>query len=114
MKTNKDLIEIASLKLVTEGVSMDRTVKGVYCCDLLSIAMSKATSDFAWITVMANVNTLAVATLVDISCIVIAEGMSIDETTVEKAIDKGITIFSSELPIYECARTIDKFINSVD
>ncbi|MFQ8600357.1 MAG: hypothetical protein ACLSAP_07075 [Oscillospiraceae bacterium] len=30
----------------------DREVKGVYCCDLLSMVMGRAKADYAWITVI--------------------------------------------------------------
>jgi len=52
---------------------------------------------------MANINTFAVATLADVSCVIIAEGMDIDEVTLEKAKEKGITLFSTEEPVYEAA-----------
>ena len=44
---------------------------GVYCCDLLSIVMGRAPANSLWVTVMGNVNAMAVASLADTACVVI-------------------------------------------
>lgn len=75
----------------------------MFCCDLLSVAMGKAPADGAWVTVMANMNTLAVAALTDTSCIILAEGASLDDASVQKASDQGITVFATDLPVFEAA-----------
>ena len=57
----------------------DTEITVPFCCDLLSIAMSRAPAGCAWVTVMANMNTLAVAALTDCACVILAEGTSFDE-----------------------------------
>lgn len=84
----------------------DREVSSVFCCDLLSIAMSRAPEDSAWVTVMGNKNVIAVAALTDVACVVIAEGYSFDEDAVEAAKGK-VTLLSSQLPVFETAKMID-------
>ncbi|MGE4483753.1 MAG: hypothetical protein AB7C97_01435 [Oscillospiraceae bacterium] len=80
----------------------DRKVEAVFCCDLLSVAMARAPQDAAWVTVIGNANVVAVATLADVSCVVIAEGYSFDQAAIEAA--KGrITLLRSDKPIYETA-----------
>ena len=59
------LIDSNLFELVNRGDDLDRDISRVFCCDLLSIAMGKAPTDGAWVTVMANMNTLAVAALTD-------------------------------------------------
>ena len=68
--TVKDLVNMSEFTALTD-VS-DIAITKVFCCDLLSIAMGKAPQGSAWVTVMANVNTLAVASLTDVACIIIA------------------------------------------
>ena len=48
-------------------------IRQVYCCDLLSIAMTKVPEGAAWVTVMSNINTLAVASLTEAACVIVAE-----------------------------------------
>lgn len=97
------LIDSNIFQLVNMGDDLDRDISKVFCCDLLSIAMGRAPMDGAWVTVMANMNTLAVAALTDTTCIILAEGSVLDNTSVQKASTQGITVFSTELPVFEAA-----------
>ncbi|RKD33187.1 DRTGG domain-containing protein [Thermohalobacter berrensis] len=78
-------------------------VEGVYIGDLLSLVMAKAQENDIWITIQTHINIVAVATLVNLSAIVIAEGMDVDEDTIKKAKEENIPILKSELSAYEIA-----------
>jgi serine kinase of HPr protein (carbohydrate metabolism regulator) len=96
------LIAKANLKAAAlpEG---EREVQGVYIGDLLSWVMGRAQADQAWITIMSNNNIVAVATLADTSCIILAEGVLPDEGVAELAQSKGINLLLSERSAYETA-----------
>ena len=79
------IFELPGFRVLAEG-NPRREISRVFCCDLLSIAMGKAPADGVWVTVMGNRNTLAVASLTDTACIILAEGVSLDEATLEKAL----------------------------
>lgn len=81
----------------------NKEIKGGYCGDLLSWVMSKAKSNDAWITIMSNINTLAVASLCDVACIVLADGVKPEENMLSTALEKGINIIGSDKPVYELA-----------
>lgn len=81
----------------------DRNIDGVYIGDLLSWVMGRASQDNAWITIMSNINIVAVASLVDVSCIILAEGVSLEKNVIETAEAKGINIFSTDKSAYETA-----------
>ena len=81
----------------------EREVTGVYIGDLLSWVMGRAGADEAWITIMSNRNIVAVATLTDTACIILAEGVVPDEGVAELATEKGVNILQSDLPAYEIA-----------
>ena len=80
-----------------------REIRNVYIGDLLSWVMGRAKADDAWITIMSNVNILAVASLADTSCIILAEGVMVDETIKATAMDKEINILTTNMNIYETA-----------
>ncbi len=92
--------------------SDERTISGIYCCDLLSVAMSKGFPGAAWVTIMGNINAAAVASLTDMACVVLAEGAAIDEMMVSKAKQQGITVMQSPLPIFETAMKINGLLNA--
>ena len=81
----------------------DREVSGVYIGDLLSWVMGRATSGDAWITIMSNRNIVAVATLADTACILLAEGVQPDEGVAALAEEKGINLLLSETSAYDTA-----------
>lgn len=81
----------------------EREVKGGYCGDLLSWVMGRAKEGDAWITIMSNINVLAVASLADVSCVIFAEGVTPEADVIETAKEKGVNLLSSKLPIFETA-----------
>ena len=101
------ILELPECKVLVKG-NPEREISKVFCCDLLSIAMGKAPTDSVWVTVMGNKNTLAVAALADVACIVLAEGIGMDEETLTKAEEEGIAIISTELPIFDISLEIYK------
>lgn len=99
-----DMSVISDFKLLSD--INDTEITKVFCCDLLSVAMGKAPSGSAWVTVMANVNTLAVASLADVACVILAEGAVFDEALINKAKEEGITVFKTDLPVFDAALLI--------
>ncbi len=98
--------------MLNEGNCLEREITVPYCCDLLSVAMGKMPEGAAWVTVMGNINTLAVATLSDAACIILADGSNLDQAAVSKAKEQGITVLLSELPIFEAALNIHGFLHA--
>ena len=101
----KDILTLPECRVLAEG-DPQRELSRVFCCDLLSIAMGKAPADGVWVTVMGNRNALAVASLTDTACIVLAEGVSLDEGTLAKAEEEGIAVLSTDLPSFDIALEI--------
>ena len=108
--TVNDLNNIPEFTLVTEG-EMARDITVPFCCDLLSVAMSKAPAGAAWVTIMGNTNALAVSSLTECACIVLAEDTVIEPNVLSKARIQGITLFKTELPIFDAALKIYNLIN---
>lgn len=88
----------------------DREIHSVYCCDLLSFAMGRAPADGAWFTVMGNLNTVAVASLTDVACVVLADGASMDEAGLAKAKQQGIPLYATSLPVFEAALAVHRLL----
>lgn len=80
-----------------------RKIDGVYIGDLLSWVMGKASDGDAWITIMSNVNVIAVATLSDVACVIFAEGVKPDSELITLASEKGVNLLSAREPAYEIA-----------
>lgn len=81
----------------------EREINGVYIGDLLSWVMGKAEADNVWITIMSNINVVAVASLSDVSCVLLAEDVALDNEVLNTAKQKGINILSTALSAYDAA-----------
>lgn len=79
----------------------EREINGVYTGDLLSWVMGKAQADNVWITIMSNINVIAVASLTDVSCVILAEGVTLEEDVLAAAEQKQINVLKYKQPIYE-------------
>ena len=88
----------------------DREITGAYIGDLLSWVMGRAPADSAWITIMSNVNVIAVATLADTACVILAEGVTLDAEVTKTAEQKGINVLSSEMGAYQIALQLGELI----
>lgn len=108
MKVNK-LIEELELMVLTEG-DLERECEGCYCGDLLSWVMSRAKDGDIWLTVMGNVNAVAVAVLTDCACIILTENSALDDAAKQRAVQQGVTILRSGKNAYELSVLISKLI----
>ena len=104
-----EIIEKTGFEVLNEGA--DKDSDKVFCCDLLSIAMSKAPAGCTWVTIMGNVNSVAVCVLTEVSLLVLAEGICPDVVTLEKAKSAGVTMLRTELPVFDAALIVHNLIS---
>ena len=101
--TVNDIIAVTESKVVCGDTNKEWS--GVYVGDLLSRAMSRVKEDNIWVTIMSNVNVIAVATLTEPAAVVLAEDVSLQDDALEGAKENSITVLRSPLSAYEiCAR----------
>ena len=109
--TVKEIAE--KLGLTPVSVADDaREVQGGYAGDLLSWVMGRAQADSVWITVMGNVNAVAVAVLADVACILLAEDAPLDDAARQKAEAQGVTVLQSSQAIYQLAVRLSHLLES--
>lgn len=106
--TIKELAEICGFTPVYVGGLADREVSGAYACDLLSWVIGRAKENNALVTVMTNVNVVAVAAMADLSCIILSEGVVLDANALERAEQNDIPVLSSAMTTYETCVAISK------
>ena len=106
----KDIINKLGLEVLNLADG-EREVTGGYTGDLLSWVMGRAESHMLWVTIMTNVNILAVATLRDLPAVLIAEDAEIAPEIVQKAAEQEITLLRSPKSAYalcvELGRLLD-------
>ena len=102
----KDLCQMPEFKLLTPEIDTEKVITGGYCGDLLSWVMSHAQRGNAWITVQTHINIIAIATLLELSCIIVPEEIQVDQDTLNKAKEENIPILRSHLNSFEISNLL--------
>lgn len=110
MTVDKLQKELGLKFLCGEAKACEKEIDGCYCGDLLSWVMSRAEAGNIWLTVMGNVNSIGVAVLADISCIILTENAPLDDDAKKRAEENDVVILSSEHNAYTLAAKISKII----
>ena len=99
-----EIIEKLDLKVLTTPIDFSEIVTtGGYASDLLSCVMAGAKTGNLWITLQAHINIVAVASLTDVSAIIITEDAQPDSDVIEKANTQGVTLLSTRHGTYQVA-----------
>lgn len=112
--TIQELIRQDQFEIINEGSDLSREITEPFCCDLLSVAMGNAPAGCAWCTVMANMNTLAVASLTEAGCVILCMGANADDNMKMKAASEGITLLRTDRGIFETALGIYRNLHEKD
>ncbi len=97
--TTKDLIPLLQAKALVPGVH-DAPVSYGYSCDLLSWVMARGQPQMAWVTVQTHLNVIAVASLHEMSCVILPDGITMEEAVLKKAQEENIAVLSSPFSAY--------------
>ena len=97
----REIVNQLGWDVLAGGDHLNVEAKGGYAADLLSCVMAGAEAGDLWITLQTHANIVAVASLLGVAAIVIAEGAVVPEATLDKAEDQGIAVLSSKEPVYE-------------
>ncbi len=108
--TIKDLMALKELKMIQKDFS-DTPLCGGYTSDLLSDVMANAKAGSVLITIQAHINTIAVARLVGISAIIIANNREILDDMLLVAKKEKIAIFQSSLNQFDLSVLIGNLIS---
>ena len=101
-----DLTNLESFRLAAGASGIQKEIQNVYICDLLSQVMGKAEANSAWITIQTHLNIIAVAALIELSCVIIPEGNALEQATAEKADEEGIPVICTDMTAYEVAKVL--------
>ncbi len=104
MKIEK-VIDALGMKRLTGGGAEE--FSGVYAGDLLSRAMSHIGEGDLWITIMSNINVIAVASLTEAAAVILAEDVEMTDEVLDAAREKGVAVLSSGKSVYEICAAIN-------
>ena len=98
--TLQELIACTGAENMTPELPLDTPVSCGYTCDLLSWVMAHGKKGMAWITVQTHMNVIAVASLMEMTAIILPEGIKMEGPSLEKAREEGIAVLQSKRSAY--------------
>lgn len=105
-----EIIEPLKLKKYTNFSGEDFDITWGYASDLLSDVMGRAEAGSIWFTIQKHPNIVAVATLKDLTAIILTSGSKPEDETIVKADENGIPIYSTEFSTFEACGILYKII----
>lgn len=106
-----DLLNLEDFSLVTKEVNCDTEICGGYTSDLLSDVMGHSDEGMAWITIQTHKNIVAIASLKELSCVIIANGNVPSQDLMDTAINENIPILSTPLSSFDCSGVLYQMLN---
>ena len=93
----REIKESLNLKVYLGEDLLDREVTGGYASDLLSDVMGHASEGELWITLQTHKNVVGVASLKDLSAIILVKGFTPEKDTLELAENESIPVLGTDM-----------------
>ena len=100
------IVEPLKAEVVVGERREEQEIEGGYCGDLRSDCIANAKEGSVWVTIQSHPNTVAVAVLVGIPCIVVSNYQEINEETRKRAQKEGVTILRTSLTSYQAVSVL--------
>lgn len=109
--TVKELSEKLNFKLVggAEGITNDIT--GGYTSDLLSDVIGRAEQGNVWITLQTHKNVMAIASLKELACVIIVNGLEPAEDMVAQSNEENIPVLVTSESTFKVTGQVFNLIN---
>jgi predicted transcriptional regulator len=98
-----EFVKIFGLQIRAGKDRLYEEVTGGYASDLLSDVIAHSQKGNIWVTIQTHPNIVAVATMKELSGIILTGGREPDADTIQKAEEEGIPILVSPLLTFELA-----------
>lgn len=104
--TIQQLSNTLNLKPASGLQGLNNEITGCYVSDLLSDVMGHAAEGQIWITLQTHKNVMAIASLKDLSAIIIVKGLQPEDATIAQSNEEGIPILCTSDETFDIAGKI--------
>lgn len=105
-----ELSQKLNLKVISGAAGIHNEISGAYVSDLLSDVMGFAREGEVWITLQTHRNVIAIASLKDLSGIILVKDNLPGQESIEASNEEGIPVLSSSLNTFELCGLIYNLI----
>ena len=96
-----DIVNKLDLKIFNKNANLSLEVTGGFVGDLLSHVMGNSDEGQVWVTVQTHKNVLAIASLNDLSAIILIDNQLPDPKMLEAAEEEGIPVLGCDKSAFE-------------
>jgi predicted transcriptional regulator len=107
----KQLVDALNLTVYAGEAGLNREIKGGYVSDLLSDVMGHAQEGQIWATLQTHKNVMAVASLRDLSAVLLVKGNFPDTDMAEQANLEGIPVIGTNEEMFELTGKLYALLN---
>jgi predicted transcriptional regulator len=90
---------------------LDREVSGGYVSDLLSDVMGHAVEGECWITLQSHLNVIAIASLKELSAIILVKNIQAEENVITKAEEEEVPVLGTSDSTFVVAGKLFNMLN---
>jgi predicted transcriptional regulator len=98
-----EIINALDLKIISGEKGVSKEITGGYVSDLLSDVIGNSKEGQVWITLQTHQNVIAVASLKDLSAVIIVRGNTPEAETIVKSNLENIPVLSTEMDTFNIA-----------
>ncbi|MCQ2279526.1 MAG: serine kinase [Bacteroidales bacterium] len=109
--TVQELVDILGLTVFCGKENLNREIKGGYTSDLLSDVMGHAKEGMIWITLQTHKNVLAIASLKELSAILLVKDSKPEDDMLEQAREEGIPVLGTSEQTFETTGKVYQLIH---
>jgi hypothetical protein len=108
----KEYLELIQAEILTPEVHTESiSITDGYVSDMLSDVMGTDKDGLVWITIMRHMNTVAVASMTNIPCVIFAKGIKPDAAVIERAIQEEVCLAVSGKQVFDLAGILYKMLD---
>lgn len=108
--TVRELVEKLNLTVLSGAEGLDKEIEGGYVSDLLSDVMGHADAGQVWITLQTHKNVMAIASLKDLSAVILVKGFKPEDDTAKQSNSEAIPILGTDEETFEICGKIYNLI----
>jgi len=109
----QEFLEKIKAEVLTPDIDTTKvSIVNGYVSDMLSDVMGTAKEGQIWITIMRHMNTVAVASMTNIPCILFAKGLKPDAAVIERAIQEEVCLAVCDKQVFDLAGILYQMLNN--
>jgi len=108
----EEIVTRLGLKIFCNSEYLEKEVTGGYVSDLLSDVMGNASEGEIWITMQSHMNVVAIASLKELSAVVIVKDVEPSASVIRRAESEGVVLLGSRYTTYRFTGELYKTLES--